>query len=93
MAISYTMSTEASLPPVQRLDPEQGSTVAASLFVLVLLGLTLVALIWFGARWTRRVMQTRPRRQPSEMLGPSDWDPQPWVPPESDQTSGNSDEA
>jgi hypothetical protein len=57
------------------------TTVIAAFVALMLVGLALMAFAWLMARWVRRFYRaSRVRRAPGP-LGPSDWDPQPWVGP------------
>lgn len=47
-----------------------------ALLGLVLLGLTLLVMVWLGGRIVRRLAQHRP---PPRRVGPSDWEPQPFA--------------
>jgi hypothetical protein len=48
-------------PLLVRLDPASRAKVLMSLLALVLLGVALMALAWFGARYLRRIARTPPR--------------------------------
>ena len=66
-------------PLLMRLHPETRAKVLMALLALVLVGMALVAMVWIGARYLRRIAKTPPRSmRPRE----DDWYRKPLIPPE-----------
>jgi len=61
--------------PLKRLPPDARIRVLLGLLVLVLLGLSLLAVIWLSGRWIRRMIRSDRRRNRPGPIGPSDWEP------------------
>jgi len=61
-----------------RVDPLLRTMALAMLLGLLLLGVALIGFAWLMARWVRRRARSGSRRA-RRPLGPSDWDPQPWM--------------
>jgi hypothetical protein len=80
-ALRYALlAAEQPDTPLRRLDPATRAKVLAAFAGLVILGFGMVALIWLGARVTRRYMnQGRSDRPP---LDENDWARKPLVPPD-----------
>jgi hypothetical protein len=77
-----TAATATDTPAViERLDPQRRLMVAMSLVVILVLALLLMWLIWAGGRWVRRLARTNYQPRRTSMIGKSDWEPQPYVPP------------
>jgi hypothetical protein len=82
----------APIRPIQRLDTPLTASVIAALIGLVLLGLGLMLFAWLLARWIRRTTRPADVVRPKGPLGPSDWEPQPWVPSEEGDAGSGWDE-
>jgi hypothetical protein len=78
--------------PIQRPDTPLTASVIAALIGLVLLGLGLMLFAWLLARWIRRTTRPADVERPKGPLGPSDWEPQPWVPSEEGDAGSSWDE-
>ena len=68
-----------ALSPWERLEPERKLMLLMALAVILFLALMLLILIWVGGRWVRRLARMRQEHRRSSMIGPSDWEPQPYV--------------
>ena len=69
-------------PLIRRLDPQTRAKVLATLAGLIILGITMIVLVWLGGRATRRYMGIEAksrRREPG--VSPDDWAHKPLVPP------------
>jgi hypothetical protein len=69
---------------IDRLDDPTRAKVLAALAALVLLGFLMLALVWLGARFTRRYMASQascepPRKTPLDL---DDWAKKPLAPPD-----------
>jgi hypothetical protein len=72
-------------PLLMRLQPETRAKVLMALLALVLVGIALIALVWIGARYLRRIAHTPPRStRPHE----DDWYRKPLVPPDPPSSGG-----
>ena len=82
MVLNLLLAAEQPQTLLTRLDPSVRAKVLAALAGLIILGFGMVALVWLGARVTRRYMnQGTPRRTPPDE---NDWARKPIVPPEKD---------
>jgi hypothetical protein len=63
----------------------------AAFVALVLVGIGLMAFAWLLAKWVRRSTRLSRRRPSKGPIGPSDWEPQPWVPADESNASGADD--
>lgn len=79
---------EQTEPLIRRLDPQTRAKVLATLAGLVILGITMVALVWWAGRATRRYMNSG-QKEPSSRsaVEPDDWVRKPIVPPYDDPPS------
>jgi hypothetical protein len=70
------LAAQTPQPPLLRLKPRDRARVLAALAGLVILGFALVALAWWGARYTRRYLK-RPwphsARHRSRTISEFDW--------------------
>lgn len=66
---------------LQRMLPKERAAVLAALAAFIILGLGLIALIWLGARVTRRYMNQQPLRPLDFNQIQDDWSNKPLVPP------------
>jgi hypothetical protein len=76
------MQAESEKIVLDRLEPGKRAMVLATLAGLVILGLGMVALIWLGARVTRRYMfplSIKPKRRQSSLPLQDDWASKPLV--------------
>lgn len=72
-------------PLIRRLDPQTRAKVLATLCALVILGITMVTLVWWAGRATRRYMNSGQKRSSSKpSIEPDDWVRKPIVPPYDD---------
>lgn len=75
-AAIWIAQTQAERPLILRLEPEDRVRVLAALLTVLFLGLSLILFVWWGARATRRYMnsatQTRRRRQ-ATTVREDDW--------------------
>jgi hypothetical protein len=70
------LAAQTPQPLLLRLNPRDRARVLAALAALVILGFTLVALAWWGARYTRRYLKRpwpRSERQCSRTISEFDW--------------------
>ncbi|OHB79222.1 MAG: hypothetical protein A2W31_07870 [Planctomycetes bacterium RBG_16_64_10] len=79
--------------PLRRLDPALQRTVVAALVALLLLGAAMMAFAWLTARWVWHRWRRPEARRPTGRIGPSDWDPQPWIAPRPHDPTTPSDDA
>ena len=73
--------------PIDKLDPATRAKVLAALTGLVILWFALIALIWMGARLTRRHMKSRFDEQPRSPFaesGVDDWAAKPLAGPDNE---------
>jgi hypothetical protein len=72
--------------PLDRLDPATRAKVLAALAGLIILGFAMLALVWLGARVTRRYMNppSYDRQRPDNRPSPDDWATKPLNVPLSD---------
>ena len=81
-ALAWLQSDSAREIPLNRLDGQTRAKVLAALAGLVILGLGMMALIWLGARVTRRYMfplSVKPKNRPASMPPQDDWASKPLV--------------
>jgi len=78
-------------PLIKRLSPEQKVKLLAALAGFVILGCGMVALIWLGARVTRRYMNQEPLHRLDPAHRQDDWTDVPLVPPERDESDSEED--
>jgi hypothetical protein len=73
---AWIAQTQAEQPLILRLEPKDRVRVFAALMTVVILGLALILFVWWGARVTRRYMnsatQARRRRQ-TTTVREDDW--------------------
>jgi hypothetical protein len=61
LPIVAILAQQQARPVLERLDPRHRALVIADIFLLVLVGLSLVAGVMIGARWVRRLAREKPR--------------------------------
>jgi hypothetical protein len=73
--IVFAQAAEQKKPLIERLDDPTRTKVLAALAGLVILGCLLLALVWMGARFTRRYMNSSPTYVPPQRtpLDLDDW--------------------
>lgn len=74
------LAQQPARTPLERMDRETRAKVLAALAAMVILGLGMMALVWLGARVTRRYMNQEPL--PRRGFDPDDWARKPDSPPE-----------
>jgi hypothetical protein len=79
-------------PPIERLDARQRAMVLMALLVILFLALMLLLLIWVGGRWVRRLARRRYEPPRPSLIGKSDWEPQPYVPPAEPHSPGDDED-
>jgi hypothetical protein len=94
LATAWLQSKEGEVIPLQRLDGPTRAKVLSALAGLVILGVGMVALIWLGARVTRRYMNPmsiKPKRRLSSAPNQDDWATKPLVPDDFEEASKEAD--
>ncbi len=84
VAVTWLLAQEKSQSALQRMTPQMRAKVLAALAGFVILGFSLIALAWLGARVTRRYMNQEPNRRRGLTDLQDDWSAKPLVPPESE---------
>lgn len=80
------LAAEEQEPLLRRLDPATRAKVLAAFAALIILGFTMMVLIWLGGRFTRRYINQQPwRRQETPPINPDDWATKPLVQDEIDE--------
>ncbi len=82
----FVVAQEKQLP-LDRLDPATRAKVLAALAGLIILGFAMIALVWLGARVTRRYMNppSYDRHLPANATSPDDWAGKPLNTPPTDE--------
>lgn len=78
--------------PLSRLPPQLRARLLAALAAFVILGLGMMALVWLGARVTRRYMNQEPLRRRDPVAHADDWAARPLSESENEARSKPIDE-
>jgi len=79
---TFWILAQQAEPLIRRLDPQTRAKVLATLAGLIILGITMIVLVWLGGRATRRYMGTDAKsRRRAPDVNPDDWAHKPLVPP------------
>ena len=79
------LAAEEKQPLLKRLDPATRAKVLAALAALLILGFTMIVLIWLGGRFTRRYINLDSRRRQQPPPNPDDWAAKPLASEEHDE--------
>ena len=81
------LAAEEQQPLLKRLDPATRAKVLAALAALLILGFTMMVLVWLGGRFTRRYINLDSRRRDERTpLNPDDWAGKPLAGEDSDES-------